>query len=65
MDVDADNLGLPGSERIDIIDVKKYELLPYHPLGNEKRKALGMKVDGFSVPSANDMKELEKYVFIR
>ncbi len=48
-----------------LTNVKKYELLPYHPLGNEKRKALGMKVDGFSVPSANDMKELEKYVFIR
>ena len=27
MDVDADNLGLPGSERIDIIDVKIDDLM--------------------------------------
>ena len=32
-------------------NVRKYELLPYHPLGNSKRKALGQKADGFSVPS--------------
>ena len=27
MDIDADNLGLPGSERIDIIDVKIDDLM--------------------------------------
>ena len=46
-------------------NVKQYELLPYHPLGCSKREALGKKMDGFSIPSANYMKELEKYVFIR
>ncbi len=46
-------------------NVRKYELLPYHPLGNSKRKALGQKADGFSVPSKEYMKELEKYAYIR
>ena len=45
--------------------VKQYELLPYHPLGGAKRAALGLEADGFSIPSAEYMKELEKYVFIR
>lgn len=46
-------------------NVRKYELLPYHPLGNSKRKALGQKADGISVPSKEYMKELEKYAYIR
>ena len=46
-------------------NVKKYELLPYHPLGNSKRHALGIADDGFSVPSKEYMKELEKYAYIR
>ena len=46
-------------------NVRKYELLPYHPLGNSKRKALGQKADGFSVPSKEYMKELEKYAYVR
>ena len=46
-------------------NMRKYELLPYHPLGNSKRKALGQKADGFSVPSKEYMKELEKYAYIR
>ena len=45
--------------------VKQYELLPYHPLGGAKREALGLEADGFTIPSADYMKELEKYVFIR
>ena len=45
--------------------VKQYELLPYHPLGGAKREALGLKADGFTIPSAEFMKELEKNVFIR
>ena len=49
----------------ELINVKQYELLPYHPLGNSKRKALGMEEDKFSIPSAEYMKEIEKYVFIR
>lgn len=46
-------------------NVKKYELLPYHPLGNAKRKALGQDSDGFCVPTKEYMKELEKYAYIR
>ena len=46
-------------------NVKRYELLPYHPLGNSKKAALGLKNDGFSVPSKEYMKELEKYAYIR
>ena len=45
--------------------VRKYELLPYHPLGSAKREALGIEADGFNTPSKEYMKELEKYVFIR
>lgn len=45
--------------------VKKYELLPYHPLGDSKREALGLSAETFTIPSAEYMKELEKYVFIR
>ena len=46
-------------------NVKQYELLPFHPLGETKRKALGLKKTEFSVPSKEYMKELDKYVFVR
>ena len=46
-------------------NVKKYELLPYHPLGQTKRTALGLEADKFTVPQKNYMEELKKYVFIR
>ena len=46
-------------------NVRQYELLPYHPLGIPKRKALNMEFAEFEVPSKEYMKELEKYVFIR
>ena len=46
-------------------NVKKYELLPYHPLGESKRAALGLEKQDFTVPKKEFMKELEKYVFIR
>lgn len=46
-------------------NVKKYELLPYHPLGEAKREALGKERKRFEIPQKNYMKELEKYVFIR
>ena len=38
------------------------ELLPYHPLGNSKRKALGMESLNFEIPSPELMKELNNYV---
>lgn len=46
-------------------NVKQYELLPFHPLGETKRKALGLEKTEFSVPSKEYMKELDKYVFVR
>lgn len=46
-------------------NVKKYELLPYHAIGNAKREALGQEVCAFSAPTKEYMKELNKYVFIR
>lgn len=49
----------------ELSNVKKYELLPYHPLGGAKREALGIEPDGFTIPSAEYMKGLNRYVFIR
>lgn len=46
-------------------NVIQYELLPYHPLGNGKREALGLSNDSFSIPTAAYMKELKQYVFLR
>ena len=46
-------------------NVIRYELLPYHPLGESKRIALGQPKTGFTIPSKDYMKELEQYVFIR
>ncbi len=46
-------------------NVKQYELLPYHPLGTVKSKALLKGQERFSIPSKEYMKELLKYVFIR
>ena len=46
-------------------NVKQYELLPYHPLGEGKRAALGLPPAAFTVPSKDYMKELQRYVFLR
>ena len=46
-------------------NVVRYELLPYHPLGNAKRRALGLAADAFSVPDSDYIKELNQYAFIR
>lgn len=46
-------------------NVKWYKLLSYHPLGGSKRQALGLEPDGFTVPSAEYMEGLNKYVFLR
>ena len=46
-------------------NVKQYELLPYHALGVEKARALGREQMEFSAPTTHEMKELQKYAFIR
>lgn len=45
-------------------NVIEYELLPYHPLGDVKRDALGIGEVNFEVPSREYMEELNKYAFI-
>lgn len=42
-------------------NVVKYELLPYHPLGLSKARALGRDMTEFSVPTKEKMKELSAY----
>ena len=48
-----------------LLNVKKYELLPYHPLGVTKAEALGIVQERFEIPDKEFMKELERYAFIR
>ena len=71
-----DKLGVPIIARTPVIpeiseflrglgNVIKYELLPYHPLGESKRAALGLAPSEFTVPTKEFMKEQSKYVFIR
>lgn len=43
--------------------VARYELLPYHPLGESKRQALGLERTGFQQPSKEYMKRLEAFTF--
>ncbi len=38
-----------------------YELLPYHPLGVAKQKALGIEVTEFSIPNDSQMEDLREY----
>lgn len=38
-----------------------YELLPYHPLGVVKQKALGLKTVEFEIPAKEHMEELKRY----
>lgn len=48
-----------------IPSVYKYELLPYHPLGLSKRRALSMPETEFTRPDKSYMEELNKYAFVR
>lgn len=42
-------------------NIQKYELLPYHPLGTVKQKALGLEPTPFPIPTKEKMKELNRY----
>ncbi len=54
------------SEFLKTLDnVKKYEILPYHQLGVSKQIALGHKQTRFTVPSKEQIKEANKYAYIR
>ncbi len=44
-------------------NVVQYELLPYHPLGISKQKALGIEPVNFDIPSKEYMQSLGKYYF--
>lgn len=44
-------------------NVKKYELLKYHPLGKAKYDALGYEFEHFSVPTDEYFKEMQKHAF--
>ena len=46
-------------------NVVQYELLPYHPLGNSKRKALGEEEKYFDIPTKEVMDSLNQYSFER
>ena len=41
-----------------------YELLPYHPLGEGKRAALGLSAPDFCIPEKEKMEELKSYAHI-
>jgi len=41
-----------------------YELLPYHPLGEGKRAALGLSASEFNIPEKEKMEELKSYAHI-
>jgi pyruvate-formate lyase-activating enzyme len=45
--------------------VIKYELLPYHPLGESKRLAIGEEKRRFTVPSDEYMNSLSCFTFER
>ena len=54
------------SEFLKTLDnVKQYQLLPYHPLGMEKTRALGMEQPRFTIPTEQHMKEAGAYAFLR
>lgn len=42
-------------------NVVGYELLPYHPLGVAKQRALGMEITEFEIPTNQQMEALRKY----
>lgn len=49
----------------DFKNIMGYELLPYHPLGITKQKALGIKETRFEVPEKAQMEVLKSYADIK
>ena len=45
-------------------NIKGYELLPYHPLGVTKQKALGLETVEFNVPTDSQMEVLREYAHL-
>lgn len=46
-------------------NVVGYELLPYHPLGRGKARALGREEPLYTIPDKTYMEELSRYAFLR
>lgn len=46
-------------------NIKGYELLPYHPLGVSKQKALGLPETRFDIPTNEEMEKLKGYADLR
>ena len=42
-------------------NIKGYELLPYHPLGVTKQKALGLPITEFPIPTDTQMEVLKQH----
>ena len=62
---DVGTIAAISSFAAELRNVCQYELLSYHPLGNSKRIALGLKEAEFEVPSREKMEELNQYAFLR
>lgn len=57
----TENIRLTADFLRTLKNVLKYELLPYHPLGAQKARALGIEYAEFDVPSKKHMEELSVY----
>ncbi len=62
---DPENIRAIAEFACSLKNIVKYELLPYHPLGEGKRAALGLPESTFSIPSPDHIKELNRIADIR
>lgn len=46
-------------------NITQYELLPYHPLGVSKQRALGITENRFEIPKKERMEELRRYADLK